>query len=72
LRSAITDRASGKLEFDNGLPSKAFFDALYQCLVQGIFADPIYVGNKNKAGWKLIGFPGVVATRAFRLQTLNA
>jgi gluconate 2-dehydrogenase gamma chain len=56
--------ASGKLEFDNGLPSKAFFDALYQCVVQGIFADPIYGGNKNKAGWKLVGFPGVVATHA--------
>ena len=56
--------ASGKLAFDNGLPSKAFFDALYQCVVQGIFADPVYGGNKNKAGWKLIGFPGVVATHA--------
>ena len=43
---------------------RTFFEALYQCVVQGIFADPIYGGNKDKAGWKLIGFPGVVATHA--------
>jgi gluconate 2-dehydrogenase gamma chain len=29
-----------------------------------MFGDPIYGGNKNKAGWKLIGVPGVVATHA--------
>ena len=33
-------------------------------MVQGIFADPIYGGNKHQAGWKLIGFPGVMATHA--------
>ncbi len=61
---ALQDMASGKMVFDNGLPSATFFDALYQCVVQGIFADPIYGGNKNMAGWKLVGFPGVVATHA--------
>jgi len=30
-------------------------------VMQGMFADPIYGGNRNKAGWKLIGFPGAVA-----------
>jgi gluconate 2-dehydrogenase gamma chain len=29
--------------------------------MEGMFADPMYGGNKNKAGWKLIGFPGVIA-----------
>ena len=61
---ALKDLASGAMVFDNGLPSRSFFEALYQCVVQGVFADPIYGGNKNKAGWKLIGFPGVVATHA--------
>jgi gluconate 2-dehydrogenase gamma chain len=28
--------------------------------MEGMFADPIYGGNRNKAGWKLIGFPGVI------------
>ena len=60
----LQELSTGKLVFDNGLPSRTFFDGLYQCVVQGIFADPIYGGNRNKAGWKLIGFPGVVATHA--------
>jgi gluconate 2-dehydrogenase gamma chain len=25
------------------------------------FADPVYGGNRDKAGWKLVGFPGVAA-----------
>ncbi|MDQ0393328.1 gluconate 2-dehydrogenase subunit 3 family protein [Labrys monachus] len=25
---------------------------------QGFYADPIYGGNRNQAGWKTIGFPG--------------
>jgi gluconate 2-dehydrogenase gamma chain len=25
---------------------------------QGFYADPIYGGNKNQIGWKVIGFPG--------------
>jgi gluconate 2-dehydrogenase gamma chain len=29
--------------------------------MEGMFSDPIYGGNRNKAGWKLIGFPGVIA-----------
>jgi gluconate 2-dehydrogenase gamma chain len=26
---------------------------------EGIFGDPMYGGNAGKAGWELIGFPGV-------------
>ena len=29
--------------------------------MEGMFADPIYGGNRDKAGWKMIGFPGVIA-----------
>ena len=31
---------------------------------EGMFADPIYGGNRDFAGWKLIGYPG--AQRATR------
>jgi gluconate 2-dehydrogenase gamma chain len=31
---------------------------LVQNTVEGFFADPIYGGNKNFIGWRLIGFPG--------------
>ncbi len=52
---------AGKVTFENGLPARVFFTTLYQNVVEGMFADPMYGGNRNKAGWKLIGFPGVIA-----------
>ena len=52
---------AGKATFENGPPSRVFFGMLYQNVMEGMFADPIYGGNRNKAGWKLIGFPGVIA-----------
>ncbi|NDQ58287.1 MAG: gluconate 2-dehydrogenase subunit 3 family protein [Acidipila sp.] len=35
-----------------------FFAMLRQHTIEGMFCDPIHGGNKNLAGWKLIGFPG--------------
>jgi gluconate 2-dehydrogenase gamma chain len=35
-----------------------FFDLLLQNTMEGFFADPIYGGNRDMAGWKLVGFPG--------------
>ncbi|HKA44889.1 MAG TPA: gluconate 2-dehydrogenase subunit 3 family protein [Burkholderiales bacterium] len=52
---------SGKLSFDGGLSSRVFFSTVYQTVMEGLFADPIYGGNRDKAGWKMVGFPGVVA-----------
>ncbi len=43
---------------------KQFFDALINLVMEGFFADPIYGGNKNKAAWKMIGFPGLPALYA--------
>jgi gluconate 2-dehydrogenase gamma chain len=53
--------SSGKIKFDNGLPVRAFWTTLYQTVVEGIYSDPIYGGNRNKAGWAIIGFPGIIA-----------
>ena len=41
------------------LSSKLFFDLLWRNTEEGFFADPMYGGNRNKVGWKLVGFPGV-------------
>jgi len=51
----------GKVAFENGPPARVFFATVYQNVIEGMFADPMYGGNRNKAGWKLLGFPGVVA-----------
>ena len=53
--------STAKIIFDNGLPVRAFWTTLYQSVMEGMFSDPIYGGNRNKAGWKLIGFPGAIA-----------
>ena len=54
----------GKINFEGGPPARVFFTMLYQNVMEGMFSDPIYGGNRDKAGWKLIGFPGVVAVHA--------
>jgi len=35
-----------------------FFSMLQNDTNEGMFADPMYGGNKDFAGWKLIGYPG--------------
>jgi gluconate 2-dehydrogenase gamma chain len=35
-----------------------FFPLLALHTRQGFYADPIYGGNKDRVGWKLIGFQG--------------
>jgi gluconate 2-dehydrogenase gamma chain len=53
--------ASAKLAFDSGPPVRAFWTVAYQTVMEGMFSDPIYGGNRNKIGWRMIGFPGVIA-----------
>ena len=35
-----------------------FFPLLVMHTRQGFYADPIYGGNKDRVGWRVIGFPG--------------
>ena len=53
----------GKADFQN-FSAKAFFARLLTLTMEGFFADPIYGGNRNKASWKMLGFPGLPATYA--------
>lgn len=38
--------------------AQAFFNVVRMHTMEGMFADPIYGGNKDFAGWRLVGFPG--------------
>jgi gluconate 2-dehydrogenase gamma chain len=49
---------SGDAKLKGGVDAKAFFTLLLQNTMEGFFADPLYGGNREMAGWKLIGFPG--------------
>jgi gluconate 2-dehydrogenase gamma chain len=40
------------------VPAKVFFTMLWSNTVEGFLSDPMYGGNRNFAGWKLVGFPG--------------
>ncbi|MBV8082332.1 MAG: gluconate 2-dehydrogenase subunit 3 family protein [Candidatus Eremiobacteraeota bacterium] len=65
LTPAQQDEALGGLEkgsIDLGvIPATTFFSMLLANTIEGYFADPLYGGNRDKAGWKMIGFPGVAA-----------
>lgn len=47
----------GEIEFEN-ISSSAFFDLVLENTIEGFFSDPIYGGNRDMVGWKLVGFPG--------------
>jgi gluconate 2-dehydrogenase gamma chain len=53
--------STDKLKFEGGPPVRVFWTTVYQSVMEGMFSDPIYGGNRNKAGWKMIGWPGVIA-----------
>jgi gluconate 2-dehydrogenase gamma chain len=49
------EQGSVKLDGANG---QVFFEELLRNTQEGFFADPIYGGNRDMVGWKMIGFPG--------------
>ena len=44
-----------------GTPATDFFTLLRSLTNEGYFADPIYLGNYDYAGWRMVGFPGAHA-----------
>ena len=62
LGAASQDEVLKGLEKDEiqlaRVPAKQFFDMLWHNTREGFLADPMYGGNQDFAGWKLIGFPG--------------
>ena len=74
-RLSVTERETalraiedGKAPFP-GFSSRMFFDALLQITMEGFFADPIYGGNRDMAGWKMVGYPGLPATYREDIKT---
>jgi len=58
--AVLQELQAGKLAL--AVPTAAWWGQLYQLVTEGLFADPVYGGNRDKAGWRLVGFPGVVQT----------
>ncbi|MFO1283552.1 MAG: gluconate 2-dehydrogenase subunit 3 family protein [Burkholderiales bacterium] len=66
LDAADQDRVLARIESGDmplsAVRSNVFFDLLLRNTEEGFFADPIHGGNRNKVGWRLIGFPGVASS----------
>jgi gluconate 2-dehydrogenase gamma chain len=64
---ALKAMEEGKAEFAN-FSSRGFFGQLLSITMAGFFSDPIYGGNRNKVAWKMLGFPGLPATYADKID----
>ncbi len=40
-------------------PQPLFFEIARAHVQEGLFADPLYGGNRDKSGWRLLGYPGI-------------
>ncbi|MBT9382444.1 gluconate 2-dehydrogenase subunit 3 family protein [Pseudooceanicola sp. CBS1P-1] len=58
IDAILTDLEAGKLDLGKDVNGQAFFELMLQNVREGYLADPMYGGNKDMAGWKMIGFPG--------------
>lgn len=47
-----------KVSHGNWILLAEFFGAVRLHTIEGMFCDPMYGGNRDCVGWKLIGFPG--------------
>jgi gluconate 2-dehydrogenase gamma chain len=57
----ITALDEGKATGFTWPTAQEFFGTIRTHTMEGMFADPIYGGNKDFAGWRLVGFPGAQA-----------
>jgi gluconate 2-dehydrogenase gamma chain len=49
-QDAVLSALEGRLAY--------FFAVVREHVIQGTFCDPVYGGNRDAVGWRLLGFPG--------------
>ena len=57
---ALEALSGGRLELST-LPGPLVFGTMWFDVLSGYFSDPMHGGNRNKAAWEMIGFPGANA-----------
>jgi gluconate 2-dehydrogenase alpha chain len=55
----LRDLEAGSISGWMAPEQKPFFDLLRAHLQEGLFSDPAYGGNRDMAGWRVLGHPGV-------------
>jgi gluconate 2-dehydrogenase gamma chain len=64
---ALKSMEDGSAAIDD-IDLREFFRRLLAITMEGYFSDPIYGGNRNKASWRMLGFPGLPATYADKIE----
>ncbi|MGA2563555.1 MAG: gluconate 2-dehydrogenase subunit 3 family protein [Steroidobacteraceae bacterium] len=64
---ALKSMEDGSAAIDD-IDLREFFRRLLAITMEGYFSDPIYGGNRNKASWRMLGFPGLPATYADKID----
>lgn len=54
----------------NAVPE--FKRLLYQHACEGMYGDPVYGGNRDQAGWKMIGFLGDIQPRGYTNEEVES
>lgn len=70
LEEAEAGKAPGLSAADRKAAAETF-PLVLSHLREGMFSDPMYGGNKDLAGWKLIGYPGIQLVVSKRLQEVG-
>ena len=73
-RLSPADRAAALKQMEEGnaklehFSATGFFNRVLGIVMEGFFADPMYGGNRNKVSWQMLGFPGLPATYADKVD----
>ncbi|GAA4701738.1 gluconate 2-dehydrogenase subunit 3 family protein [Brevibacillus fulvus] len=54
----LQDVEADKVKLHGTAPASYFFRLLKQATIEGVYADPMYGGNKDMQGWKMKKYPG--------------
>jgi Gluconate 2-dehydrogenase subunit 3 len=71
LEQVEAGKAPGVAASDQATAATSF-QLLLAHMREGMFADPMYGGNRNLAGWQLIGYPGVTIVWTAGDQAIGA
>jgi gluconate 2-dehydrogenase gamma chain len=66
----LTQLEKGDLDL-SPIPGPLFFQTLLDLTIEGFFADPLYGGNRDMVGWKLVGFPGYYSSYVAEIERHN-
>lgn len=58
---------NGEVKF-SGVDSADFFSLLRQTTIEGVYADPVYGGNRNMEAWKMKEYPGPIMSFLDQIQ----